>query len=253
MEKYDRGEIIDQDVNMPFPASFVDKDVPQLRVQAGSKIRNLLDFAFPAVKDKQQLVIVGCGPAISKVITVTEMLKRKERGLDQWNKIGYKQVLEYWEPKEEGMFRLQVTREIPVIHVLLSKTPLDASLPGVQKAMLKPTKQYAQKTTKGSKWIVRATRMENKKMNESTHGGVGKVGPGNTHIERRSGFKEPKDRSERRFNSGTENNRRAISSLASKAAKNRFRGYGQGWNRRPSDAAVEKDIETKETSTPVVI
>lgn len=50
---------------------------------------NLFDFQ----QNESQLIIVGSGLAISKVITVAEMLKRKERGLDQWNKIGYKKYV----------------------------------------------------------------------------------------------------------------------------------------------------------------
>ncbi|XP_022644124.1 ribonuclease P protein subunit p25-like protein [Varroa jacobsoni] len=161
METYNRGEIVDVDVGLPFPVDLVDKNVPQLNVQAGSKIRNLLNFALPTIKNESQLIIVGSGLAISKVITVAEMLKRKERGLDQWNKIGYKKILEYWEPQEEGMFRLQVTREIPVMHILLSKTPLDPTLSGVQKVEVKGVKYQKQQRNRRSKQG-KARKMEEK-------------------------------------------------------------------------------------------
>jgi ribonuclease P/MRP protein subunit RPP25 len=39
-------------------------------------------------------------------------------------------VEEYWEPKEEGLDQLVVTREIPTIHILLSREPLDQNEPG---------------------------------------------------------------------------------------------------------------------------
>lgn len=59
------------------------------------------------------------------------------------------------------MFRLQVTREIPVMHILLSKTPLDPTLSGVQKVEVKGVKYQKQQRNRRSKQG-KARKMEEK-------------------------------------------------------------------------------------------
>ena len=39
-------------------------------------------------------------------------------------------VEEYWEPQLEDLDRLVVEREVPTIHILLSKDPLNSAEPG---------------------------------------------------------------------------------------------------------------------------
>ena len=39
-------------------------------------------------------------------------------------------VEEYWEPQFEDLDRLVVVREVPTIHILLSKEPLNTAEPG---------------------------------------------------------------------------------------------------------------------------
>ena len=42
----------------------------------------------------------------------------------QQTKLQYVRIEEYWEPTVEGLERLKVNRDIPAMHILLSKDPL---------------------------------------------------------------------------------------------------------------------------------
>ncbi|XP_022090862.1 ribonuclease P protein subunit p25-like protein [Acanthaster planci] len=108
--------------------------VTTMRVKNGSKVRNLLGFAFKKIKDEstRHIIFAGSGPAISKTITCVEIVKRNMKTLHQVTKIYHKRIAEFWNPKEEGLDRLKVTRHIPAIAILLSKEALDASEPGYQ-------------------------------------------------------------------------------------------------------------------------
>ncbi|XP_038044796.1 ribonuclease P protein subunit p25-like protein isoform X1 [Patiria miniata] len=105
-----------------------------MRVKNGSKLRNLLGFALKKIKEEgtKRIIFTGSASAISKTITCVEIVKRNMKTLHQVSKIYHKRIAEFWNPTEEGLDRLKVTRHIPAIAVLLSKESLDASEPGYQ-------------------------------------------------------------------------------------------------------------------------
>nr|CAD7444402.1 unnamed protein product [Timema bartmani] len=110
------------------------QDAPQCticpQVGAGSKMRSVLGFAMKSFKDERCIVWSGSGPAISKTISCAEIMKRRYKNTHQITKIGYRKVEEFWEPQIEDLDPLVVVREIPIIHILLSKDELNSEEPG---------------------------------------------------------------------------------------------------------------------------
>ena len=64
-------------------------------------------------------VLGGSGPNTEKVVTLAEIIKRRNKHVKQVTKIGEKTVREFWDPKTEELDPLVVIRQIPTIHVLL--------------------------------------------------------------------------------------------------------------------------------------
>lgn len=164
MENYSKVRTVEQPCPCPF--SGLPSDTPEVRVKDGSKIRNLMRYALSHMEGKprlaggdgghegrsaiesqqvgcsqglgktlsRQIVFTGMGKSVSKVITCVEILKRRMKGLHQNTRLTYSTALEVWEPLEPqaGLDSVTVSRNVPTIWVLLSKDPLDASLPGYQ-------------------------------------------------------------------------------------------------------------------------
>lgn len=110
------------------------KEACDIPVKSGSKIRNIISQAFRLLQNKkgEKIVLIGSGPTVTKTITCAEIIKRKTKGLHQVNKLFYSRIQDTWEPKEDHLDKLQVTRKIPSISITLSKIPLDVSQPGYQ-------------------------------------------------------------------------------------------------------------------------
>uniref|UniRef100_UPI00358FB261 ribonuclease P protein subunit p25-like protein n=1 Tax=Myxine glutinosa TaxID=7769 RepID=UPI00358FB261 len=137
MENYERHEVIDQPTPRPFE-DVVPEDLMVIRVNDGSKIRNLLTPVFSRLAEegpRAKVAFVGRGKsAPAKTVTCVEIVRRREPSLHQIARLAYHVVEECWKPlvPESGLDNLTVTRQIPTISVLLSKDPLDPSLPGYQ-------------------------------------------------------------------------------------------------------------------------
>lgn len=54
------------------------------------------------------------------------------KGLHQNTEIGSVDITDTWEPKEEGLQKLEVTRHVSVITITLSSEGLPSSTPGYQ-------------------------------------------------------------------------------------------------------------------------
>lgn len=154
MEKYSLSRSEEQPSLCPF--SCLSKDTPQIRVKDGSKIRNLLRFAFSRMGSKpdpgldsgpdpgpdqkgaspeahsRTVVFTASGKVVSKAITCAEILKRRVKGLHQVTQLDYSLVLDLWEPLEPGLDPLTVNRKLPCIWILLSSQPLDRCMLGYQ-------------------------------------------------------------------------------------------------------------------------
>ncbi|KAL1463197.1 hypothetical protein WDU94_014973 [Cyamophila willieti] len=108
------------------------EDITWMKVSPGAKIRNLLEFALKDFKDKDLILWSGSGPGINKTISCAEITKHKFPNVHQISTICYRKVIEYWDPLIDALDQLKVTRDIPTIHILLSKQPLDTTISGYQ-------------------------------------------------------------------------------------------------------------------------
>jgi len=131
MEHYTKGVVVKKENPIVMTTQ---GGVEHMRVTNGSKIRNLLGYALKKIRDEKirQMVWSGNGEAISKVLSCTEIMKSRVKGLHQITKLDYLEIEEYWEPTLEGLERLKVKRDVPVISVLLSKDEPNTSDPGYQ-------------------------------------------------------------------------------------------------------------------------
>lgn len=131
MDNYTKGEVHEVPSTVFFT---LDNSGIEMKVTAGSKLRNLLGYSMKKIKDPEvkQMTWNASGPAIPKAISCAEIMKRKNKSLHQITKLTNKRIEEYWEPTVDGLDRLKVNRDIPAIHILLSKIPVDTSDPGYQ-------------------------------------------------------------------------------------------------------------------------
>merc|ERR1712196_717269 len=77
-------------------------------------------------------VISATGNALTKAVTLAEVCKRRFKGLHQITNLGSQEIVDEYEPKEEGLDKVTQTRNIPFIEITLSKEPLDTSDKGYQ-------------------------------------------------------------------------------------------------------------------------
>ncbi|XP_064647808.1 ribonuclease P protein subunit p25-like protein [Lineus longissimus] len=137
MEHYEKQEtrcVDDDSDEMP---GILAGSVVHMKVNPGSKIRNLVEYAKRRIKEREtkQLTWNGAGKGTSKAISCAEIFKRlvlPNIKLHQITKIKFKRVEEIWKPKVEGLDVLKVNVDIPAISILLSKEPLDSFEPGYQ-------------------------------------------------------------------------------------------------------------------------
>jgi hypothetical protein len=84
-------------------------------------------------QEKERAVVLkAMGHAISKAVTVAEVLKHRVAGLHQLTQLSSIETVDVFEPLEEGLDRVESKRHIPGICIRLSLDPLDESDPGYQ-------------------------------------------------------------------------------------------------------------------------
>ncbi|XP_066993263.1 ribonuclease P protein subunit p25-like protein [Anabrus simplex] len=133
MDNYKKGKNIEEPferdkIPLPgLPAQFI-----WMQVNGGTKMRNVLDYALKAFKDERAIVWSGSGAGVGKAISCAEIMKRRNKEVHQINKICFRKIEEFWEPQLEDLDPLVVVREIPTIHILLSKDTLNTEEPGYQ-------------------------------------------------------------------------------------------------------------------------
>ncbi|XP_026688133.1 ribonuclease P protein subunit p25-like protein [Diaphorina citri] len=131
MENYSKGSNEEEPWDLTkVPIPNIPDDIIWMKVSPGAKMRNVLEFALKDFQDKDLILWSGSGPALTKTISCAEIMKNKCRNLHQISAICYRKVTEYWDPLIDALDQLKVTREIPTIHILLSKQPLDTTIPG---------------------------------------------------------------------------------------------------------------------------
>merc|ERR1712135_79764 len=78
------------------------------------------------------ITITATGNALSKAVTLAEVVKRRFKGLHQITTLGTTEIVDEYEPIEEGLDRVTDTRSVTFIEIKLSKDPLDTTDKGYQ-------------------------------------------------------------------------------------------------------------------------
>merc|ERR1712190_417436 len=79
-----------------------------------------------------KVVITATGNALTKAVTSAEVIKRRFKGLHQITKLGSQEIVDEYEPLEEGLDKVTESRNLPFVEIKLSKDPLDTSDKGYQ-------------------------------------------------------------------------------------------------------------------------
>ena len=92
-----------------------------LEVTGSTRVRPVVGSLCKQLRQEKALVLSGCGPHTSKVVTLAEIIKRKHKHAVLTFQPGERVVKEFWEPKDEsaGLDTLVVTRRLPTLHILL--------------------------------------------------------------------------------------------------------------------------------------
>uniref|UniRef100_A0A914VPI7 C2H2-type domain-containing protein n=1 Tax=Plectus sambesii TaxID=2011161 RepID=A0A914VPI7_9BILA len=87
-------------------------------------------------EETRKVLFAGCSEGIAKTISCVEVFKRQHKSeLFQLNKVCFRRTEEYWEPEIQGVDRLKVNRDVPVIFILISRDSLpDNETVGRQKS-----------------------------------------------------------------------------------------------------------------------
>ncbi|KAL6660067.1 hypothetical protein ACP70R_002189 [Stipagrostis hirtigluma subsp. patula] len=122
--------------------------------RGGSACRKKSGRWKPMEKRVKEIVLKAMGQAISKTVAIAEIIKKRIPGLHQDTLISSVSITDVWEPIEEGLVPLEMTRHVSMISISLSPKELNKNSPGYQaplhpEAPLKPqryqqTQQYQQ-------------------------------------------------------------------------------------------------------------
>ncbi|KAL0907003.1 hypothetical protein M5K25_025538 [Dendrobium thyrsiflorum] len=125
MDRYQR-------VEKPRPESAINEN--EIRITSQGLIRNYISYATSLLQEKRarEIALKAMGQAINKAVALAEILKNRIPGLHQDTSIGSVSITDVWEPIEEGLVPLEMTRHVSMISISLSTRPLNKNSPGYQ-------------------------------------------------------------------------------------------------------------------------
>merc|ERR1712048_1459344 len=83
-------------------------------------------------EDKKTITITGTGNAITKAVTLAEVAKRRFKGLHQITSLSTTEIVDEYEPLEEGLDKVTDTKTLSCIEIKLSMETLDTGDKGYQ-------------------------------------------------------------------------------------------------------------------------
>jgi len=105
----------------------------EIRITTQGKMRSYIAYATSLFQKGATVIILkAMGLAINKTVTIAEIIKRRIKGLHQNTQINSTEIVEVWEPLEEGLDRVETSRQVSSIQITLSTEQLDANDPGYQ-------------------------------------------------------------------------------------------------------------------------
>ena len=101
----------------------------EIKVKKDTHMGSYLAYAHARFSDEKDpseaLVFKAAGNAISKLIPTIELIKHRIEGLYQNTKISTLEIKDEYEPLEEGLDRVVISRKVTMLEITLSKKPLD--------------------------------------------------------------------------------------------------------------------------------
>ncbi|CAK9323618.1 unnamed protein product [Citrullus colocynthis] len=135
-----------QKVEKPKPESPINEN--EIRITSQGAIRNYITYASTLLQDKRvkEIVLKAMGQAISKAVAIAEILKKRTPRLHQETSISSVSITDVWEPIEEGLVPVEMTRHVSMISITLSNRELNKNSPGYQAPQFveQPKQQYNQ-------------------------------------------------------------------------------------------------------------
>ncbi|KAE8706821.1 RNA-binding protein 39-like [Hibiscus syriacus] len=106
----------------------------EIRITTQGRMRNYITYATTLLREKgsSEIDLKAMGRAINKTVMIAELIKRRIADLHQNTSIGSTDIIDMWEPLEEGLLPLETTRHVSMITITLSKKELDVSSIGYQ-------------------------------------------------------------------------------------------------------------------------
>ncbi|KAL0912735.1 hypothetical protein M5K25_018727 [Dendrobium thyrsiflorum] len=120
----------------------------EIRITTQGRMRSYITYATSLLQEKEsnEIVFKAMGRAINKTVVIVELIKRRIAGLHQNTAVGSTDIIDTWEPLEEGLLPLETTRHVSMISITLSKMELDKSSAGYQSPLpadqVKPSGEF---------------------------------------------------------------------------------------------------------------
>jgi len=111
-----------------------EKSEEEIRLTATGSISSYVSRAAKVYNEleKTKVVITAAGNALTKAVQTAEVIKRRFKGLHQITSLSSQEIVDEYEPLEEGLETVFDTRTVPFISITLSKEALDTADKGYQ-------------------------------------------------------------------------------------------------------------------------
>ncbi|XP_031278272.1 ribonuclease P protein subunit p25-like protein [Pistacia vera] len=121
-----------QKVEKPKPESPINEN--EIRITTLGAIRNYITYATTLLQEKRgkEIVLKAMGQAINKTVAIAEIIKKRIPRLHQDTAISSVSITDIWEPIEEGLVPVEMTRHVSMISITLSARELNKNSPGYQ-------------------------------------------------------------------------------------------------------------------------
>jgi len=101
----------------------------EVRVRRGVGVGRYLRRAVEVLTGKEfdHIVIKGVSNAMESVVKLAELVRHRVKGLYQLAKISHIDIVDEYEPLEEGLDHLNFKRTVTMLVITLSRSPLDVN------------------------------------------------------------------------------------------------------------------------------
>jgi DNA-binding protein Alba len=111
----------------------------EIRITSLGKTRSYITCATTVLGEKKfdSVILKAMGRAINKAVTISEIIRRRVADIHQITDISSHEIVDEWEPKEQGQSKISTKRNVSSITITLSTKQLDTKSVGYQKPLPK--------------------------------------------------------------------------------------------------------------------